>query len=199
MMMVLSKSAMRVRRGGGLAGRRMPGLKKSLIPSLAAGLLTSLTLTATPASAQELVYSFAPTQECLDAADGRLAKRDCVGLSAATCMEDTEGGGSTVGMGGCFNAEWQSWDAWLNETYPAMMGRYRFDDAQNREAGSMAPPVADALQGMQRAWMSYRDGACSFEASLWGGGTGGGPAYVACLMDRTAEQVLYLEAFANMH
>ena len=47
---------------------------------------------------------------------------------------------------------------------------------------------------MQRAWIAYRDARCGYEYSLWQGGTGGGPASVACYMEVTGEQALYLES-----
>jgi uncharacterized protein YecT (DUF1311 family) len=47
---------------------------------------------------------------------------------------------------------------------------------------------------MQRAWIGYRDAACAYEESQWGGGTGGGPASVDCAMRLTARQALALEA-----
>ena len=46
---------------------------------------------------------------------------------------------------------------------------------------------------MQRAWIGWRDATCDYERAQWGGGTGGGPATVACLMRLTGEQALYLE------
>ena len=53
--------------------------------------------------------------------------------------------------------------------------------------------AAVALRAMQRAWIGFRDATCDYERSLWGGGTGGGPATAACLMRMTGEQTLYLE------
>ena len=46
---------------------------------------------------------------------------------------------------------------------------------------------------MQRAWIGYRDAACAYEASQWGGGTGAGPAAVGCMMTLTGRQALALE------
>jgi uncharacterized protein YecT (DUF1311 family) len=70
------------------------------------------------------------------------------------------------------------------------LARARNFDAEN---GDFAPPSEPALREMQRAWIPFRDARCGFEMSLWGGGTGGGPAYAECLMIVTAEQALYLE------
>ena len=56
------------------------------------------------------------------------------------------------------------------------------------------PKQAEALRDMQRAWITFRDAACDYERSQWGGGTGGGPATLACLMRMTGEQALLLGA-----
>ena len=47
---------------------------------------------------------------------------------------------------------------------------------------------------MQRKWIDFRDAACAFEASKWGGGTGGGPAATQCHLTLTAQQYLRLGA-----
>ena len=46
---------------------------------------------------------------------------------------------------------------------------------------------------MQRAWIAWRDAACLYEVSQWGGGTGGGPAGADCMMRLAGEQALALE------
>ena len=53
--------------------------------------------------------------------------------------------------------------------------------------------VAEALRAMQRAWIVYRDAACDYERAQWAGGTGGGPATAACLMQQTGVRTLELE------
>ena len=58
-----------------------------------------------------------------------------------------------------------------------------------------SPGVADALREMQRAWIVFRDKACTYEASLWQGGTGRGPAAINCLMQQTARQALSLDVW----
>jgi uncharacterized protein YecT (DUF1311 family) len=65
--------------------------------------------------------------------------------------------------------------------------------AELQELGSAAPPPAVALREMQRAWIAWRDAACDYEVSQWGGGTGGGPAWSQCAMQMTGEQALALE------
>lgn len=118
----------------------------------------------------------------------------CIGVYADACMEATDGGRSTVGMGGCLEREHWYWDARLNVAYKVVRSAAKATDVEMTEIGSSAPKQADALKMMQRPWITYRDTTCDYERSLWGGGTGGGPAALSCHMTLTAEQALYLEA-----
>ncbi|MGC1495132.1 MAG: lysozyme inhibitor LprI family protein [Sulfitobacter sp.] len=140
------------------------------------------------AMAQDLPYSDAATLNCLQS--GADAKA-CIGLSAQMCMNTPEGG-STVGMGGCLDAELTFWDARLNANYQARMVEAKRMDEETREVGATVSSQAEALRTMQRAWIPFRDASCAWEASKWGGGTGAGPAYLACLLDLTADQSITL-------
>ncbi|MBV0911416.1 lysozyme inhibitor LprI family protein [Anianabacter salinae] len=151
-----------------------------------------LSLLAAPVAAQELIFSGDTPQWCLDEAAGEAERRDCIGVAASACMEDTPGGGSTAGMSGCLDLERAYWDDRLNAVYQDLLASDRADDADY--GGPNLPSKAEALRDMQRAWIAYRDGRCDYEYSQWGGGTGGGPAILGCLMQLTGEQVLYLEA-----
>lgn len=166
-----------------------------MIRLLAAQLATVLLLVVTsdPVRAQEPVFDPGATAQCLNAADDFSARRDCIGASANACME-TDGGYTTVGIGYCIQREVEFWDARLNAGYGALMAREKADDAEMVEIGASAPKKADALRDMQRAWIPYRDATCAYEYAQWGGGTGGGPAHGACMMQLTGEQALDLEA-----
>ncbi|MFO6465978.1 lysozyme inhibitor LprI family protein [Jannaschia sp. KMU-145] len=146
-------------------------------------------LLAAPAAAQDLSFSPAATEACLAAGAGPA----CIGVSANLCMTETPGGSSTVGTGGCLWAEAEYWDDRLNAAYGALRADARAVDAEMRDLGSAAPSQAEALREMQRAWMSFRDAGCAYEASLWGGGTGAGPASNGCWMLQTGRQALDLE------
>ena len=50
---------------------------------------------------------------------------------------------------------------------------------------------------MRRAWIAFRDAACNYEATRWGGGTGAGPAAADCVMKLTARQALHLRAYVD--
>ena len=142
-----------------------------------------------------ILFSPEATEACLAATGGSVwARMDCVGASAEVCIEDTEGGYSTVGMGACIWAEHEYWDARLNAAYGELLARPAEGDAENHEYQPNLPSMEDALREMQRAWIPFRDATCAYERSLWGGGTGGGPAAADCLMQETARQALRLES-----
>ncbi len=147
-----------------------------------------------PALAQSLTYSNDHTASCLEAGSSLQEKKACIGVSANACMEDSVGGFTTVAMGGCLNKELNWWDKRLNVAYNARMKGDKADDAQNLADAMNAPSKAKALRAMQRAWMSYRDTSCDYARAQFGGGTGGGPAAIGCLLTMTAEQTLTLEA-----
>lgn len=140
-----------------------------------------------PVSAQQLNFDAEIVAQCA-ARDGD--SRGCIGRAATACMKDSVGGDSTVGMGGCLDRELQVWDGMLNTEYQRVVAVMERRDAEGAEYN--VPPMQPALRDMQRAWVVYRDATCDFERSQWGGGTGGGPATIGCLMRLTAEQALYL-------
>lgn len=152
-------------------------------------------LLASPAAAQDITYDFSHSQGCIAATDDWYEKVQCIGTSANRCMEETEGGYSTVGQGACVWAEYEDWDVELNALYSPLRERLANDD----EVNEMPFSTADALRDAQRAWIPWRDANCAFERSKWGGGTGGGPAEAACLMQMTAERALSLRVELEFH
>lgn len=145
-----------------------------------------LLLTAAPAVAQP-AFDIAPTLECLDAQGDEGDGMQCIGLAAGACMEDDY---STPAMGFCLEQEWMWWDGQLNDAYGTAMSLAKRADAD-------APPPlnvqAGTLRDMQRAWIAFRDARCGWEAALWQGGTGAGPAQIACLMQETGRQAITLQ------
>lgn len=141
----------------------------------------------------DLVFNISNTRACLQDAISEGARRNCIGTSADMCMNATQGGGSTYGMGGCLSFEADWWDAQLNIAYRDLMRREKSDDVDSAQY-EYIPKKAPALRDMQRAWITFRDATCTYEYSQWGGGTGGGPANTACIMRMTGEQTLYLQS-----
>lgn len=118
----------------------------------------------------------------------------CAGLSAQRCMA-APGGDTTVGMMDCLQAELGYWDRRLNAAYARRMGAARAEDAAMTRIRATTASLADSLKAMQRSWMRYRDAACLYEQAQWLGGTGGGPASLACHLHETARQTLKLEGW----
>ncbi len=160
-------------------------------PGVGAALLAGL-FAAVPAAGQDIAFSPGKTERCLAGAADLPAREACVGLSADACI-DTPGGYTTVGMGFCLRSEADFWDARLNAAYGALMQMETAVAAEQKRLGSAALSPALALRDMQRAWIGYRDAACEYEYSQWGGGTGAGPASAECAMRLTARQALALE------
>ncbi len=154
-----------------------------------------LVFMAAPVAAQDFEFSTAAVEGCLAGLGSGEDARACIGASANACMA-TDAGGTTVGMGACLSRELSYWDDRLNAAYGVAMAAARATDTEMADLGSAAPHQAPALREMQRAWITFRDAKCDHARSLWGGGTGGGPATVDCLMQTTGAQALYLETVA---
>ena len=112
-------------------------------------------------------------------------------------MESHPSGYTTVGMGYCLDRELSYWDGRLNAAYAQVMAKDKAVDAEMTALGSAAPSLSESLRAMQRAWIPFRDASCDYERAQWGGGTGGGPATLSCLMYMTARQALLLEIRAT--
>lgn len=119
---------------------------------------------------------------------------DCVGRAAAVCMM-TPGGDTTIGMMECLEGERGYWDARLGAAYADGMSIAREQDTEMRELGSAAASIAERLRDLQQAWIAFRNASCLYEQAQWMGGTGGGPATMACHMHETARQALKLEGW----
>lgn len=161
-------------------------------------------MTAGPALAQDgaPVADTQITEICLENADLRREQGDdpnwqsCVGLAADACM-DQPGGDTTVGMSSCINSEYRFWDGKLNQTYQTVLSQAETMDQEMAELGSAAEKQVPYLREMQRNWIAYRDAACQFEGSRWGGGTGGGPAAGNCMLQLSAVQVFWLQQYTR--
>ena len=164
-------------------------LTRAAGPGALGGLLLLL---AQPATAQEIPFAPEVTEGCVAQAADLPGREACVGKSADACI-DTPDGYTTVGMGFCLDRELEFWDGRLNAAYGALMQLEVAAEEELKQLGSAAPSPAAALREMQRAWIAYRDAACDYEESQWGGGTGAGPAAIGCMMTLTGRQALALE------
>ena len=154
--------------------------------------LICLVFLASPVMAQELPFSPDATEACLAQAEDRSAREACIGRSAEACYS-REGVYSNYAIGICFGAEADYWDVRLNTVYTELIKAETAMLKEMNDIGATVPDTVTALREMQRAWIPYRDAACWYEYTTWGGGSGGGPANAACLMHETGRQALELE------
>ncbi|WP_176086821.1 lysozyme inhibitor LprI family protein [Martelella sp. HB161492] len=160
--------------------------------SLALLISVSSTWAALPARADDIRYSNAATAACLAGAGDEAERRDCAGLSAKACEDATDDGATTYGMIECLRLETGYWDDLLNETYQDLLKQATAMDQANADDPRATMLVRDTLRDMQRDWISFRDKTCTYEYSLWQGGTISGPVSASCFLRMTADQYIYL-------
>ncbi len=160
-------------------------------------------LMASPAMAQDAggpAFDGTLVSACLDrlqsgASDNQTPDfASCIGAASGPCL-NTPAGSSTAGMSSCLGQEYDVWDGLLNDSYGRVMAAAKAVDAELAGMGSSAPKQEPALKQMQRNWIAFRDAACDYEVSRWGGGTGGGPASADCMVRLTAAQYLRLRGY----
>lgn len=141
-----------------------------------------------------------PVEACLSQKQAEAKQDDmpdyaaCIGVASGPCMDSPEGS-TTVGMSACLKQEYDVWDGLLNASYGRVMTAAKATDAEMAELGSATEPQEPLLKQMQRDWITFRDAACAYERSRWGGGTGSGPASANCMMHLTAQQYLWLRGY----
>lgn len=175
--------------------------RQSTAHALAVAVAVGLSLAAACAHAQPAA-PFEPeaTVACVTKAEGESPARsghavlDCPGRAAQACIA-RPGQDNTVGMIGCLDAERRYWDQRLNAAFARQVAAARKEDAEMKSIRATVPSLEATLRTMQRAWIAYRDAACLHEQAQWMGGTGGGPATMACHLHETARQALKLEGW----
>ena len=88
--------------------------------------------------------------------------------------------GTTMDIANGFAKSGKQADTDLNRTYAQILSVLDTADRQR-------------LQKAEKAWVAYRDAACEAEYALWGGGTGGPPAQLACVDAETRHHLSYLQ------
>jgi len=129
---------------------------------------------------------------CLERAETAELAQNCIGISAGICMSTETDGFTTLGMAFCLSAEREVWDDVLNRTYQDLISGMRRVDAQEADTFPEFANREDSLRAAQRAWIPLRDADCSLEYALWGAGSMRQIAGAGCMLDRTAERVIYL-------
>jgi uncharacterized protein YecT (DUF1311 family) len=111
--------------------------------------------------------------------------QECIGAASNVCMEEEEGGMTTMGMASCIMRENSWWDSILNINY------------QNLKQ-VLEPNQFEDLRDAQRKWIAYRDASCAFHYNYWGNGTMRSTAFAGCMLDTTAQRAVELSGILDM-
>lgn len=145
--------------------------------------LVAAVLAVVPASAQDADPSDnAAVADCLEGtpANGTIPSV-CVDAVSAPCLADAV---TTADMLDCLARGIAVWDGHLNATYRELRRQLSRDRA-------------DALRGLQRIWIGWRDALCQYEADAYEGGSLAGVAYSTCYERETAMRAIALTAEAD--
>ena len=130
--------------------------------------------------------------QCYEETSGAEAKSQCIGAMSQVCMDDQDGGHTTLGMSSCLSAEGQVWDRFLNAEYKATMAWSAAADEDEAEYFPEFAKRVEHLRSAQRAWIAFRDAECALEYAQWGSGSMRTIAGTDCLMRMTAERTIKL-------
>lgn len=103
---------------------------------------------------------------------------------------------NTVEITYCAGLSYEAADQALNMTYQNAMAAAKQMDA---EGVFSAQPMATLLRDAQRAWIPFRDAACSAEAALAMGGTAANQYYLSCMERLTRARTEDLSFFAELN
>lgn len=123
--------------------------------------------------------------------------RDCIGDGAELCMDQSEGGMSTVGMMSCLHAEADVWDVLLNARYAEALAFAKTMDDGDREISPGYAVRVGQVRDAQRAWITFRDANCAMEYGLWGSGSMRLIFGADCRLRMTSERTLDLQSYAR--
>lgn len=98
----------------------------------------------------------------------------------------------------CAEEAWAEADEELGEVYRLALVAAKVLDRENARAGIEMPiSTEDALRAAQKAWVPYRDAACSAEAMLAAGGTAAPLLGTLCLERLTRRRIEDLQRFGS--
>ncbi len=136
-------------------------------------------------------FDLAPVEACLQGSGSRAEALGCIWLGARACWE-AEASSAPIVVGPCLGAENAYWEARMDVAFAELRDRAARTDT---DRGGIEWPAGavEGLEAMQQAWEAFRGASCDYVAAVWGPGSGQGPAWMACVLQRTAEQALWLE------
>ena len=146
-----------------------------------------------PATAQEIAFDIAPTEDCTRQGGPDADLSLCIGAAAMACAAPY--GFSTKVEGFCNDQEFLYWEARLAAARQALHESNLAEDAAAAAQGLPMPTLAPALADMMATWEAARDAECGYVMAQYRGGTGQGPALAYCLMWKTGQMALNLEGW----
>ena len=151
---------------------------------------------AAPAAAQDgLVFDPAPVAACLEAGMRGGVPPDCIGAASGRCVEESEGGFTTIGTTDCTNRETEAWDRALNREYRLLREDFEAADAAAVGTGAgVGIDRSDALRDAQRAWIAFRDADCTARYAQYQDGSIRSLVGTSCRLDHTARRALELRS-----
>lgn len=118
-----------------------------------------------------------------------------LGIAAADAQEiDCATAQVQMELNICAERDWMIADADLNDAYKAAQGVMTGIDANNPVTQNEA---SSDLRDAQRAWVTFRDAACSAEGFLWYGGSGEQMVIYACRARLTRDRATDLWALTE--
>lgn len=134
---------------------------------------------------------FSPLRAGLHCALGLALLGLCLAAQAQDL--DCEDPVTQVEMTGCADLAADVADKELNAVWAQAIAVARTRDASDL---SGAPPSEDILRAAQRSWITFRDQACSAEATIARGGTMASQLFLICLERLTRHRTDDLRLFA---
>lgn len=162
-------------------------------------IILTLLMLAVPAAVTAQPVPFHPEkiEDCLagkKTADERTA---CIGLAADLCRRETKGA-TEVDVASCMATEANWWRDRMSRAYDAAMKEAALRDVEFAMSISQGGSrMTDDLELMQAAWKDWSEKRCFFEAMRRRGKPDRMVVASECLMRRTAEEALLLEASAG--
>ncbi|SNT42923.1 Protein of unknown function [[Luteovulum] sphaeroides subsp. megalophilum] len=149
------------------------------------------------AAPAQILFSPERTASCLDEARNGKDRGACIGRAAEACRAAIKGA-TEVDEAACLNGETEWWRARIKDAEHRMMERAKLLDVEQAMAISQgAPRLTDDLVRFQGAWTDWAEQRCIFEAMLYRGKPERMVIASSCLLRRTAEQALFLDASAT--
>lgn len=146
-----------------------------------------------------LVAEYGPVLEkCYYAATEHKGKTACIGAFAQTCMQQEDGGETTLGMSTCAQSASKVWDRLLNREYARAKNWAVAMDEQEAEHFPEFANRVKRLLDAQRAWISFRDTDCALAYAIWGSGSMRHIAGSNCFLQSTAERTIELWAIGDV-